>query len=82
MPQIDLSSDEALVLFELCSRFIDSDAESVPLAHAADRVALWGLTCALERVLSEPLRSDYSTLLAAARERLASEGPDSGPTAT
>jgi hypothetical protein len=80
VPSLDLSSEEALVLFELCSRFSDSDADTVALVHPAERVALWALTCALESVLSEPLSPDYESLLSTARDRLAAhEAPPPEP---
>lgn len=66
---IRLSSDEALVLFELLARF--EQEESFAIEHHGETVALWRLEGALEKVLAEPFRSDYRGLVSAARERLA-----------
>jgi len=62
--QIDLTADEALVLFEWLSQF------DLQAASAAERSALDGLLAALERTLVEPFRADYAELVAAARARL------------
>lgn len=66
--QIELTSDEALVLFELLSRY--SDSESLVIEDQAEQRALWNLLCVLERQLVEPLRPEYVDLLQRARERL------------
>jgi hypothetical protein len=65
--QIDLSEDEAVVVFEWLSDF---DVEAIP---SAERAALNGLLSALERVLAAPFRSDYADVLAAARVRLSTD---------
>jgi len=65
---IQLTSDEALVLFEFASRFTNND--SLTVEHPAERAAIWCLTAAREKLLVEPLRPDYLELLAAAQERL------------
>ena len=44
--RIELSRDEALVLFELVSRFEKS--ENLAVAHHAEAVALWSLLALLE----------------------------------
>ena len=69
--QISLTKDEALVLFELLSRFSDSD--KLEIEHQAEERALWNLNCSLESVLVEPLKENYFELLQAARERLKDE---------
>ena len=66
--QIELTSDEALVLFELLSRY--SASEALVIDDQAEQRALWNLFGALERQLVEPLRAEYSELLQRARERL------------
>ena len=65
---IELSSDEALVLFEFLERFSDTDQLSIQ--DQAEQRALWNLCCLLEEKLVEPFRRDYDVLLAQARERL------------
>ena len=66
---IELTADEALVLFEFAWRFRDTNALSIE--HGGETAALWHLCAALERILVEPFRPDYEDLLAAARDRLA-----------
>jgi hypothetical protein len=65
---VSLTPDEALVLFELLQRFDRTGALSI--AHEAENRALWALTSSLEKVLAEPFRGDYASLLAKARSRL------------
>ena len=70
---ISLSADEALVLFELLHRWEDDDRE-LPL-EPGELTALWALSAALERVLTEPFSPRYAEMLKQARGRLsASEG--------
>jgi hypothetical protein len=66
--QIELTGDEALVLFELLSRY--SDSESLVIEDQAEQRALWNLFGVLEKQLAEPLRLEYVELLQGARERL------------
>ena len=65
---LQLTPDEALVLFEFLSRF--SDTGSPAVEDQAEQGALWNLTCLLEEQLVEPFRPDYRALLLAARDRL------------
>lgn len=67
---ITLTSDEALVLFELLHRWEDSDRVNAP-EHQGEQVALWNLSALLERALVEPFDAGYADLVAAARDRLA-----------
>ena len=66
--QIELTGDEALVLFELLSRY--SDSEALVVEDQAEQRALWNLLAALETRLVEPVRPEYRELLRRARERL------------
>ena len=66
--QIELTSDEALVLFELLSRYSRSGALVVD--DQAEQRALWNLLTVLERQLVEPLRPEYAELLHRAQEGL------------
>jgi hypothetical protein len=65
---IELTNDEALVLFEFLQRFSDQDA--LRIEDPAERRALWNLGCLLEKRLAAPFRADYLDLLAEARGRL------------
>jgi hypothetical protein len=65
---LELTADEALVLFEFLSRF--SDTESLVIVDQAEQRALWNLLCLLETQLVEPFRPDYRELIRLARNRL------------
>ena len=64
----NLTTDEALVLFEFLARFDENGTLGVQ-DQAEERV-LWKLQGLLERQLMEPLHPEYKALLAAARARL------------
>ncbi len=65
---LSLTKAEALVLFELLSRFSDTDKLSIE--HEAENQALWNLCCLLESALVEPFCDNYEELLHDARESL------------
>ena len=67
---ISLTKDEALVLFELVSRFSDSDSLSVE--HAAEEKVLWNIAATLEKALVEPFSKNYDEILEQARNRITS----------
>ena len=69
---LDLTPDEALVLFELVSRYSDSDR--LETVDQAEQRVLWNLCARLEKALVEPFDPDYAALLAAARHRLRDPG--------
>jgi len=66
--QISLTNDEALVLFEMLTRF--SNTDKLNIEHQSEERVLWNLTCILEKELIEPLKYNYAQLLHEARERL------------
>ena len=65
---LQLTGDEALVLFEFLTRSGDFDRPTIE--DQAERRALWNLQCLLEKQLPEPFQADYTGLLKAARDRL------------
>src|SRR5437868_998407 len=69
---ISLTSDEALVLFDLLHRWEDQDRVSAPQAKA-EKIALSNLSALLERQLVAPFDSRYNMLVAQAAARLAGE---------
>jgi|APFre7841882724_1041349.scaffolds.fasta_scaffold454998_1 hypothetical protein len=69
--KIELNSDEGLVLFEYLSRF--SDTGKLEFEDKAEQIALWNLTCLLEKALLEPFKPNYDQLLQEARDRLRGE---------
>ena len=69
---IRLGRDEALVLFELLHHWESQHRVTQP-EHHADQVALWNLSCLLERELAEPFDPAYDRLVTEARTRLEGE---------
>ncbi|QDV54020.1 hypothetical protein [Gimesia fumaroli] len=69
---IKITDDEALVLYELLTRFTEEGLFG--FEDQAEMRAVWNLQAILEAALSEPLLSSYKTLLAEARDRLRDEG--------
>lgn len=65
---VELSRDQALVLFEWLSRFDKSGDPS--FVDPGEQAVLWVLEGILESNLSEQFRPDYSDLVAQARERV------------
>ena len=75
--QIALSHDEALVLFELFSRFQETNQLSVE--NNAEFIALSTISAQLDTTLVEPFRAGYAELLQQAQDRLAKGGDVSLP---
>lgn len=65
---IELTNDEALVLFEFLARFQETDR--LEFAHVSEFFALNTVRAALDGLV-EPLMPDYSSLLQDARQRVA-----------
>lgn len=72
--RVELTSDEALVLFEFLTRF--QTQETLTIQHPAEEQSLWNLQCLLEKKLLEPWLSNYEELLQAARRSLSFEDVD------
>ena len=66
--RLELTADEALVLFGFLARFSDTDRFTVE--DQAEQRALWNLHCLLEKQVLVPDGLSYPEALAAARERL------------
>ena len=72
--KITLTKSEALVLFDMLSRYNDSEIDrSLTVLDSAERQALWNLCCCFEKKLVEPFSKKYDELLAAAKEYLTYE---------
>jgi hypothetical protein len=69
--RIDLSTDEALVLFEYLQRFRDGGESRIE--DPSEARVLWNIACELEKILVEPFDTNYTALLARARVRLRDE---------
>ncbi len=65
---IELSGEEALVLFEFLSRY--SDEKKLEIVDQAEQRVLWDLCCILERQLVAPFKAEYADLLSRAREHV------------
>ncbi|QND46298.1 hypothetical protein HB780_11645 (plasmid) [Rhizobium lusitanum] len=74
--EIHLSADEAVVLFELLSRWCDSKAIHTPTPDSkcfestAECVVLHGVLAGLEKQLVAPFKEDYDQIVKEARRRL------------
>ncbi len=65
---IELTQDEALVLFGFLQHF--SETGELRIHDPAERRALWNLACLLEKTLVVPFDRDYAAQLAWARNSL------------
>jgi hypothetical protein len=72
--QLQLSADEALVLFAFSSRFTESDQLTV--ADRSEAQVLWNLCGRLEKQLAEPFSPRYAEMLAQARARVRGDDPE------
>ncbi len=66
--KLELTDDQALVLFEWLARL--DEREAFPVEDPAEEQVLWCLHGQLEKVLSEPFRADYRELVEQARARV------------
>lgn len=66
MITINLSDEEALLLYDLLSR-LPNDQTMLDLSDDTDLQVIWNLESSLEKQLIEPLSNDYKQLVANAR---------------
>ena len=66
--KIEVSRDEALVLFALLKRVVDG--EELSYVDQAEQRVIWDLESSLESLLLEPLDGNYEELLRDARDRI------------
>lgn len=66
--KLELTNDQALILFELLARL--DEAEGIRYVHEAERQVVWALHGQLEKNLVEPLSPDYRSLVEMARSRI------------
>ncbi len=64
---IELTKDEAIVLFEFLCRFNEND-NLTSFEDQSEHRVLWDLECILEKELSELFRADYKEILKKARD--------------
>jgi hypothetical protein len=66
--KLEVTSDEALVLYDWLTRFNQRD--NTEFADQSEERVLYDLEAMLEKVLMAPLQSDYAELLAQARSNV------------
>lgn len=66
---IKLNKDEALVLFDLLSRFNENENKEI-FQDQAEEKALWIIEGQLEKILVEPFMPDYRDIIQEARNRI------------
>ena len=71
--KIDLTSDEALVLYDWLRRF--NQRADTDFADQAEERVLFDLEAILEKALVSPLQSNYADLLVQARSTVRDECP-------
>jgi hypothetical protein len=70
--KIELTKEEAIVLFELLARLEDMDA--LPVEHPAEERVLWRVSAVLEKTLAEPFDPEYKAILERVRQTVAEAG--------
>lgn len=68
---LEITEDEALVLFEFFERFDDTDR--IEFKYAAEYIALMRLSGQIDKTTSAMFKANYDALLSEARKRI-SEG--------
>jgi hypothetical protein len=66
--KLELTDDQALVLFEWLARV--DEREAFPVEDRAEELVLWCVHGQLEKALSEPFRANYRELVEQARTRV------------
>ncbi len=71
---VELTAEEALLLFEWLARFEENPAAPPPLAGTPEEQVLWSIQGQLEKQLVEPFDANYEAFLKEARERIRARG--------
>ena len=69
--KIELNEQEALVLYDWLVRF--NESQDASFVDQAEERVLFDLESVLEKILVAPLKSNYTSLLAAARSKVRDE---------
>ena len=69
---IELSKDEALVLFEFLHQIGQENRENI-FEDKAEQIVVWNIESLLEKLLIEPLSENYNKLLIVARKNVRNE---------
>lgn len=65
-----LEHEEALVFFDVVSRFVEADGASLDVADDADRNVLWEMQTTMEPLVAEIFEPDFAGRLEQARVAL------------
>ena len=68
--KIELSKEEAIVLFEYLARVNENDALDKTFEHKAEQRVIWNLEATFEKVLAEPFKSDYKKIVDDAKKAI------------
>ena len=71
--QLEISKEEAIVLFEYLARVHDNDSLSTTFESQAEQIVLWNLQAAFEKILTEPFEKDYKKIVRHSRNSLIGE---------
>lgn len=72
--EVELSKDEALILFECLAQLDERDA--LPAKDQAEEKVFWTIQAQLESKLVEPFDPEYRVLVERAKARLSNEQQD------
>lgn len=68
--KVELSKDEAIVLFEYLARMNESDALDKTFEDKAEQRVIWNLEAITEGILVEHFRSDYKKIVEDGRKAI------------
>ena len=69
---IELTKDEALVLFDFLGRFNQADNKNI-FEDQAEQRTLWNIEALLEKTLVEPFMPNYADLVKQSRDKIRDE---------
>lgn len=70
--KIELTKDEALVLFDFLGRFNQTDHSDI-FEHQAEKIVLWNVEAVLESTLAEPFMLNYDEIIKQSRDKFHDE---------
>lgn len=65
---LELTKDEAIILFDFLSRFNQTDHADI-FEDEAEKIVLWNVETVLENTLVEPFMSDYDDIIKRTRKK-------------
>ena len=67
--KLELTKDEAIILFEIIDRLNKSDGK-IEIQDQAEQRMFWNIECLLEKELEEPFCNNYNEIVELAKKRL------------